>query len=414
MRREGLLKLLRPILIFLAALLILSWNIDLPDYLKWDEVYYVKAARSLLAGQGDPNWEHPPLVKYLMAFFMQIFGDTPWGWRGLSVLCGAFSVVLIDQIALLLFSSLTWLPTVMVVLGQFLFTESQLATLESPVGFILLTTVFAFLKFNETRKMKWISACAMFLGVGLFSKWTVVPIWGVFLITAAIIFFNKREKRDLIVFLTLLLTPLILYFSMWGLFHLLQPESPGSMGFWERQIEMWNALMIQAPSGVSKVHPMMTHFTTWPFSFQRFMLHYEIIPGPDRIARALVLHGNPMVLGTSFCMTCALTIYGIYKREFNALFFSALFWGSYLIFATPGRVASFYYYYFTPSLFLCLSGPLFYQACTQKISSSYRRAGAWAWIILSCAWVLYFFPLLTGRPLSNTEYHARYDGYFTP
>lgn len=56
------------------------------DELISDEVYYVNSARSILFAWRDPNLEHPPLFKLLLALSISIFGDNPLGWRMISYL----------------------------------------------------------------------------------------------------------------------------------------------------------------------------------------------------------------------------------------------------------------------------------------------------------------------------------------
>jgi 4-amino-4-deoxy-L-arabinose transferase-like glycosyltransferase len=90
-----------PAVLLVALAVRVAW-LDLPHgSLIFDESYYVNAARVLLgwtvdpaahyAGTTaglDPNLEHPPLGKLLIALSMQVFGDNGIGWRVPSVIAG--------------------------------------------------------------------------------------------------------------------------------------------------------------------------------------------------------------------------------------------------------------------------------------------------------------------------------------
>ena len=95
-------------LLLLASLLLrLLWLGRPDDALIFDERYYVNAARVILSippGQNtyadrplglDPNTEHPPLAKLLVAGSMLLLGDRPLGWRLPSVLFGTVSILLL-------------------------------------------------------------------------------------------------------------------------------------------------------------------------------------------------------------------------------------------------------------------------------------------------------------------------------
>ncbi len=105
-----------PILLLLlvaAAFYLRALWLDQPQgTLIFDEPYYVNAARVILglpvasgapyfgAQPGlDPNTEHPPLAKLLMAASMHFFGDNGWGWRLPSVVFGTLSIPLVYGIA---------------------------------------------------------------------------------------------------------------------------------------------------------------------------------------------------------------------------------------------------------------------------------------------------------------------------
>ncbi len=82
-----------------------AWIGDPPTPV-FDENYYVNAARTIAgipvphgaAYSGasphlDPNYEHPPLAKVLVAAGIRLFGDRPLGWRAASLVFGSLAVL---------------------------------------------------------------------------------------------------------------------------------------------------------------------------------------------------------------------------------------------------------------------------------------------------------------------------------
>ncbi|MET0999298.1 MAG: glycosyltransferase family 39 protein [Marmoricola sp.] len=145
------------LLLVATALTRLVW-LNRPDKaLIFDESYYVNAARRVLgwvvpddgpyadspAGL-DPNTEHPPLGKLLIAGSMRLFGDDPLGWRFPSLAAGVVVVLCVYLLAQSVGQSVgqsvsqsggrdPWLPVYaagVVMLDNLLLVHSRIATLD--------------------------------------------------------------------------------------------------------------------------------------------------------------------------------------------------------------------------------------------------------------------------------------------
>jgi predicted membrane-bound dolichyl-phosphate-mannose-protein mannosyltransferase len=94
------------VVLLLALVLRGIWLDQPPGGLIWDETYYVNAARvidglPIPAGDHyadapagiDPNAEHPPLGKVVIAASMSVFGDSALGWRLPSIVAGMLALL---------------------------------------------------------------------------------------------------------------------------------------------------------------------------------------------------------------------------------------------------------------------------------------------------------------------------------
>jgi hypothetical protein len=98
------------LLLLLAALVLRAlWLNEPARGLIFDESFYVNAARVIVglpaavhyAGSPvglDPNTEHPPLGKLLMAASMSVFGDTGLGWRLPSLIAAMVALITVSKI----------------------------------------------------------------------------------------------------------------------------------------------------------------------------------------------------------------------------------------------------------------------------------------------------------------------------
>jgi dolichyl-phosphate-mannose-protein mannosyltransferase len=157
--------------------------LDLPrNSLIFDEAYYVNAARILLgwpveagahyagATAGlDPNMEHPPLGKLILALSMLIFGDNGIGWRIPSVIAGMTALGAVYMIVRAA-GETTWLAILAVGLLAFdnlTLVHGRIGTLDMLVLAPIL--VGAWLALRD----RWVLA-GVFMALGMLVKLTAI------------------------------------------------------------------------------------------------------------------------------------------------------------------------------------------------------------------------------------------------
>lgn len=199
------------ICLFLISLVLRGvWLDQPPAELIFDEQYYVNAVRNILGlphpgiyqytpSGIDPNPEHPPLAKLMIALSMRVLGDNAWGWRIPSVIFGCLALI----IFYLLIKKASKKPALALVSAflfscdNLIFVHSRIATLDIfLLAFILLGFYWYF-----SGKMA-LSAVSLALATlckmsGLFGFGTLVVyhfIKDAYRMRAEGLQFNWREK----------------------------------------------------------------------------------------------------------------------------------------------------------------------------------------------------------------------------
>ncbi|MGH7634947.1 MAG: phospholipid carrier-dependent glycosyltransferase, partial [Gemmatimonadaceae bacterium] len=103
-----------PALLFAAALALYLPRLSIPPAYMYDEHYHAYTAAQYVAGNHDAyvwytraprsgvayTWNHPPLGLLFIAGGIELFGDTPFGWRVSSAVVGAVGIVIPYLLAL--------------------------------------------------------------------------------------------------------------------------------------------------------------------------------------------------------------------------------------------------------------------------------------------------------------------------
>jgi len=171
-------------------------NYWLPNEKIFDEIYFARAGEEYLTKKAIYESTHPPLTKLLVTLSMTLFGgmhahtlgDTPYGWRFLDVLFGAFVVVLLYVFAKRVTGSTVFaaIASLLLVFDGMHFVQSRIATPEGFVVFFSLAAVYAFYRFwiasqvnvrthaNEKVHYGMLIAAPLALCIGLFGSWLLV------------------------------------------------------------------------------------------------------------------------------------------------------------------------------------------------------------------------------------------------
>jgi predicted membrane-bound dolichyl-phosphate-mannose-protein mannosyltransferase len=164
------------VVLIVSLVLRVIW-LNLPAHaLIFDETYYVNAARIILGLPAsahyvgsppglDPNTEHPPLGKLLIAGSMLLFGDNGIGWRVPSVIAAMVALIALYGIVRRLHRS-AWLAVLVVALVSFdnlTFVHGRIGTLD--ILFLAPMLVSAWLALRR----RWLLA-GIAMGVALLIK----------------------------------------------------------------------------------------------------------------------------------------------------------------------------------------------------------------------------------------------------
>lgn len=172
-------------LVLLAGLLARIGWLDRPnEALIFDEAYYINAARVLIdvpvpddghyAGSEsgiDPNKEHPPLGKLMIAGSMKVFGDGPLGWRFPSIVAGMLSIVLLYGIVRAAGGD-EWLGVLIaaiLALENLSLVHSRIGTLDMTMTAFMLAGAWCYLKGWPLLAGLMIAVAAMIKLIGVYA-----------------------------------------------------------------------------------------------------------------------------------------------------------------------------------------------------------------------------------------------------
>lgn len=388
----------------LLALALLSslygLRLDQPTEPYFDEVYDVRAARSLL-GREDP-WQartaHPMLGKVLIALSMRVFGDTPWAWRLFPVVAGIGTVFVIYGIARLLVGHAGWsvVAAALWVMAGPSFANARLASLHSIMLCWMLLSVWAFLHhpmgtaWSRQKALLW---SGTFLGLALSTKWVALMTGGCLLLCLLIVWRDTTDRRALVweLLAAYVVLPLTIYWIAES--SLLWIGSNELKEMWRHQVSM-----ATYHTTLTKTHTYGSHWLTWPLCLRPIWYYFqrggEYVTGIVCLGNPVIFWMIPVVMGSAIWrfVTRPIWTYGVIVSGFF------LHW---VVYGLLKRV-QFFYYFDTALPFAILALTLLLRRIWD--AGRVERAAVVAYLLLVAGLAVYWYPLWTGLPIAESLY----------
>lgn len=388
-----------------AAAVLFAVGLARDPYPFFDETHYVPAARALIALSGPVNIEHPLLGKELIALGILIFGDNATGWRFFAVVSGAVALMALFAIGWLIWRQTrpALVAALLALLNFTLFIQARIGMIDGPMAALVLVGIAALLQAAraERHAARWVALAGLAFGLGTAAKWAAVPYLALAGLALAIAKVRGGEHwfRGIGVVPALALlggVSIVAYFATFAPAFFYTTEPMTLAGLLPFQARMYHQQTLPLPP-----HPYQSSWWTWPLDLRPIWYLYEPVDG---IQRGVLLVGNPAVLWGGLAALGYCLVEGARRRSM-ALFAPVALWaGGYLPWVVIPKKIGFFYYYYLPSLLICLA----IAAAIEAIDPTGKRRLAWVAVGIAAFLFVDFYPILAATALDGPQAFTRW------
>lgn len=406
-------RALRPwptaIIIGVAAQLLFLINLARPTKMVFDETHYVPAARFLITLGGPLNIEHPLLGKEIIGLGILLFGDNSFGWRFFSTIAATAVVMGVFAIAWLLIGRIrpAIIAAVLTILNFTVFIQARIAMLDGFMAAFTVTGVAALIwamKAPAERVLWRLALAGVLFGLAVGAKWAAIPF--VAFAVLAIMFvpaddapaLHRRRMTAVLLFGGL---SLIAYFCTFApaFFYVSDPLTLA-------KLLPFQAIMYAQQTQPLPPHTYQSSWWTWPLNLRPIWYLYEPVDGA---VRGILLIGNPAIMWGGLIAVAACLYAAVRQQARVAGVMAGLWIGAYLPWIIIPKKIGFFYYYYLPSIFLCL---VLAAALDHFGKGRMRHADAW-FAGLAGVLFLYFYPIISAEALPNDQAFLHWMWFFS-
>jgi dolichyl-phosphate-mannose-protein mannosyltransferase len=445
-----------------VALAVRLWGITYPKDLLFDEAYYPPEAHELLTwgfeyNRGYSFIVHPPLGKWLIAAGEQLFGYNSFGWRFPSAVAGTIAVVVLVRLARRLTGStlLGLLAGLLLTLDGFSFTLSRIGLLDVFLQVFVLSGVACLVVDRDRVRARiramdvpgpigprgWRIAGGVLLGCACAVKWSGVWFLAFFAILS--LFWDRAAWREAGVpsptrttlrrglpgaVWALGAVPVLTYlasFTGWFLGETSQgkawaQQNPDTAYPWipDALRSLWHehAQWLEFHNGLSSPHPWESGPWSWLVDGRPILLWNPqglTDPAGDQVIRYILMVGTP-TLWFAFAPAMLWLLWRIVARRDPAAVPVAvgIAAGWLTWFINLDRTMFIFYMapalpFFVLAVVLALQDVLGRGRDTDPLRRQVRLGAVCLYVALVAATFVFFYPVLTGQPLSHPEWLLR-------
>lgn len=395
MKSTGLLLIC---IVFLVAISLRLYDCTTPPEKFMDETFHVPAAAHYWeTGQFEPDhWEHPPLRPIILYGFLQVFGDTPYGWRMRNILFGSLAAVLTYLFALgasgnrktaLMAGLLLATDPLHIVLSRFTFCEIYSASF-----FLAAVVLFQW----HRQRSSWLIMSAILIGCAMSTKWYYFPAW--FLLYLFAMHENKNYRSPgNIVFITC--TYLLIPFSVYTMvFYPWFGRGYSIAEFVEFVTNVFTSIQQYTADNYMAGLVFLTHLSPTEWFIKSIVVGEGRYFGNNTGEFILFTNNMPVWIFTIPSMVAVLAC-AARKRSLNLAMPALLFCGSYMMYLFVKRPS--FLYSVVP--LLPYSFTLIAYAITQ-LSERYSNRIYSVALAVTLGWNLFLYPLVTYKKIYVAPY----------
>ncbi|MCL2015438.1 MAG: phospholipid carrier-dependent glycosyltransferase [Defluviitaleaceae bacterium] len=421
----------------------------------FDEIYYPKTAYQLIHGMEIYEWTHPPLGKVILAWGIEIFGMTPFGWRFMGTLAGVLMLIPFYLLALAIFDdinkyvqnaqksrssdSVFWagFATLVFAFDFMHYVQTRVGAIDSFVILFIVAMFYFMYKYGRLdfanlpllKTFVPLLFCGIFMGFAIATKWFgfygAAGIAVIFFVITGRNFVLRKQipnfyKRTALTFAACVGFFIVIPVSIYAISYI--PYGGVSSlyygGFWEifylNQLDMLNFHLVTM---LDAEHTFASPWWEWLVNW-RPMLYYDLTLPVSNLRQGISAFGNPIVWWGGL-PALLYTVYKIFAKSTKNAFIPLFLVIGYMAFLVPWLIAgrvTFIYYYFPNVIFLSLMiayaikenilleklGNLKKPAKSAKFVKNHisNRTIACIFAIITMALFLLFYPVITGIPVT--------------